>query len=62
MQKMRQTMDGGMKDMPHSQAVSPVDRAEALAQRLSDSGAAINKVGDAAETLYASLQLFRLLV
>jgi zinc resistance-associated protein len=71
MQKMREMMgqmqEGGMKDMsPPGQAVSPVDRVEALAQHLSDRGAAMRKVADAAKPLYASLddsqkRLFQLL-
>jgi hypothetical protein len=47
-------------------AVSPVDRLEAIAQRMSERGAALKKVADAAKPIYASLdesqkRLFRLL-
>jgi hypothetical protein len=61
MQKMREMMQGmnkseDMKDMgAASQAVSPIDRLEAMGQRMSDRGAAIKKVADAAKPLYASL-------
>ena len=63
MQKMRdmdmtEPMQGSddMKYMgPPDQAVSPVDRVEALAQRMSDRGAALKKVADTAKPLYASL-------
>ncbi len=37
------------------QAVSPVDRLEAMGQRMSEHGAAITKVAEAAKPLYASL-------
>ncbi len=60
-QKMRDMMEQ-MKDAkdatdisPDGSAVSPVDRMEAMAQRLSERGAAIKKVADAAKPLYASL-------
>jgi len=61
MQKMRemmgQTQDKtDMKDMgPTGQEASPVDRLEALAQRMSKQGAALEKVAEAAKPLYASL-------
>ena len=51
MQKMREMMTQGA---PH-EAISPVDRLEALAQRLSEHAAAIKAVADAAKPLYASL-------
>ena len=55
---MTEPMQGGddMKDVgPPDQAVSPVDRAEALAQRMLDRGAALKRVADKATPLYASL-------
>ena len=61
MQKMRQMMQGmnkseDMKDMTSAgEAVSPVDRLEAMGQRMSARGAAIEKVASAAKPLYASL-------
>src|SRR5208337_3565159 len=61
MQKMRETMGqmqdkSDMKDMgPTDQEASPVDRLETLAQRMSERGAALEKVADAAKPLYASL-------
>jgi len=50
MQKVREMMEGAP-----GTTVSPVDRLEALGQRLSERGAAITKVADAAKPLYASL-------
>jgi len=50
--------DKGMdqKDLNHpAPAFSPVDRLDAIAQRMSDRGAALKKVADAAKPLYASL-------
>jgi hypothetical protein len=61
MQKMREMMRNmqkseDMKDMDAAgQAVSPIDRLEAMGQRMSDRGAAFKKVADAAKPLYASL-------
>ena len=61
MQTMHQTMQGmhESEDMEHmtapGEAVSPVDRLEAMGQRMSEHGAAIEKVADAAKPLYASL-------
>jgi hypothetical protein len=61
MQKMRDMMgsmkeSGDMKETPApGEAVSPVERLGALGQRLSERGAAITKVADAAKPLYASL-------
>ena len=61
MQKMREMMQSmqkseDMKDMKATgQAVSPIDRLEAMGQRMSERGAAITKVADAAKPLYASL-------
>ena len=63
MQKMRdmdmtEPMQGtdDMKDMgPPDQAISPVDRLEALAKRMSERGAAMLNVAEAAKPLYASL-------
>jgi LTXXQ motif family protein len=49
--KMRETMTQGAP----AESVSPVDRLEALGRGLSDRGAAIEKVADAAKPLYASL-------
>jgi hypothetical protein len=37
-------------------AFSPVDRLDAIAQRMADRGAALKKVADAAKPLYASLE------
>lgn len=51
MRKMRETM---MQSEP-GEAVSPVDRLEAIGQGLSARGAAIEKVAEAAKPLYASL-------
>jgi LTXXQ motif family protein len=48
--------DEDMKGMDAGgQAVSPIDRLDAMGQRMSDRGAAIKKVADAAKPLYASL-------
>lgn len=59
MQKMRETMgqdNSGTKDMgPTGQEASPVDRLETLAQRMSERGAALEKVADTAKPLYAGL-------
>jgi hypothetical protein len=61
MQKMREMMRSmqkseDMKDIEAAgPAVSPIDRLEAMAQRMSDRGAALKKVADAARPLYASL-------
>jgi len=53
MQEMRH-MDnnGGMED---GEAMSPVDRLDRMASRLTQAGAALQKVADAAKPLYASL-------
>jgi hypothetical protein len=51
MRKMREMIAQGAPE----EAVSPVDRLEALAQRLSARAAAIKAVADAATPLYASL-------
>jgi hypothetical protein len=51
MRKMREMMTQGAPQ----EAVSPVDRLEAMAQRISDRAAAIKAVADAARPLYASL-------
>jgi hypothetical protein len=61
MQQMREMMQGmkeseDLKEMAaQGQAVSPVDRLAAVGQRLSERGAAITKVAEAAKPLYASL-------
>ena len=61
MQKMRDMMQGmnQSQDMNNmtapGEAVSPVDRLMAMGQRISDRGAAIKKVADAAKPLYTSL-------
>jgi hypothetical protein len=61
MQKMRDMMQGmkkseGMKEMAApGEAASPIDRLEAMGQRMSARGAAIQKIADAAKPLYASL-------
>ena len=61
MQKMREMMQSmnkseEMKGMTApGEAVSPVDRLEAMGQRMSERGAAITKVADAAKPLYGSL-------
>ena len=65
MEQMQDTNDAKEMDLS-GQAASPVDRLEALAKRMSERGAAIKKVADAATPLYASLdetqkRLFRLL-
>ncbi len=58
MQSMREMM-GQMQnsnDMkPTGQTTSPVDRLEALAKRMSERGAAMLNVAEAAKPLYASL-------
>ena len=51
MRKMHETM---MQGAPQ-EAVSPVERLEAVGQRMSERGAALEKVADAAKPLYASL-------
>ena len=61
MQKMRSAMQQEqgkheMKDMSSpDEAVSPVERLQAMAQQMSERGAAMMKVADAAKPLYASL-------
>ena len=59
MQKMRETMGqdkSDTKDMgPAGQEASPVDRLETLAQRMSERGAALEKVAGAAKPLYTTL-------
>ena len=50
MQRIRDVMEGSP-----GPAVSPVDRLAALGQRLSERGAAITKIAEAAKPLYASL-------
>jgi hypothetical protein len=66
MQKMREMMEGTQKSEEKKsesmnettapgQAMSPVDRLEDMGQRMSEHGAAITKVADAAKPLYASL-------
>ena len=59
MQKMRETMGqdkSDTKDMgPAGQEASPVDRLETLAQRMSERGAALEKVAGAAKPLYTAL-------
>jgi zinc resistance-associated protein len=62
MQKMRSAMQQQqqgkheMKDMSSpDEAVSPVERLQGMAQRMSERGAAMMKVADAAKPLYASL-------
>jgi hypothetical protein len=61
MHMMRQMMQNTheSEDMEHmtpsDEAVSPVDRLKALGQRMSDRGAAIEKVAEAANPLYSSL-------
>jgi zinc resistance-associated protein len=65
MEHMQDTKEA--KDMGAAgQAISPIDRLEAMAQRMSERGAALKKVADAAQPLYASLDdsqkhIFRLL-
>ena len=63
MQRMKERMEmmrGGTEpdmgeDEHEGEPGSPVDRLEALADRLSEAGTAIKKVADAAKPLYASL-------
>jgi hypothetical protein len=58
MQKMRGMMrsSGDMNETPApGEAVSPVERLQAVGQRLSERGAAITKIAEAAKPLYASL-------
>ena len=50
----RRHMDNDM-DMDESEAMSPVDRLDRMASRLTQAGAALQKVADAAKPLYASL-------
>jgi hypothetical protein len=61
MQGMMERM-GRMRDMPkddtdmdEGERMSPVDRLDAVADRLTQAGAALKKVADAAKPLYASL-------
>jgi hypothetical protein len=42
-------------DMEEGEAMSPVDRLDRMASRLTQAGAALQKVADAAKPLYASL-------
>jgi zinc resistance-associated protein len=53
MQSMQETED--TRDMDAEPAVSPIDRLEAMGKRMSERGAAIQKVADAGKPLYASL-------
>ena len=61
MQKMREMMQG--KDKPEDtkdmgaagEAVSPIDRLEAMGQRMAEGGDAIKKVAEGAKPLYAGL-------
>ena len=61
MQKMREMMRSmnNSEDMTGTEAagqtISPIDRLEAMGQRMTERGAAIKKVADAAKPLYASL-------
>ena len=60
MQKMRSAMQQQgkheMKDMSSpDEAVSPIERLQAMAQQMSERGAAMMKVADTAKPLYASL-------
>jgi hypothetical protein len=55
MDRMRKMHEMMMQGAAPDEAGSPVDRLEALGQRLSERGAAIEKVADAAKPLYASL-------
>jgi LTXXQ motif family protein len=60
MEKMREMMQSmqeseDTRDMDAGPAVSPIDRLEAMGQRMSERGAAIQKVADAGKPLYASL-------
>jgi hypothetical protein len=52
MEKMREMMDH--KEYAE-EAFSPIDRLEAVAKRMSERGAALEKIADAAKPLYASL-------
>ncbi len=60
-QKMRDMMEHMQdtkeaKDMgPPGQAASPIDRLQVMAQHMTERGAALKKVADAAQPLYASL-------
>lgn len=54
MERMGRMHEAMMEGAP-GEAVSPVDRLEALGRGLSNRGAAIEKVADAAKPLYASL-------
>ena len=53
MQHMRDAKDS--QNMGPGDAVSPVERLEAMGRRMSERGAAVLKVADAAKPLYASL-------
>ena len=46
---------GDEKDSEGGERMSPVDRLDRMATRLSDAGAALKKIADAAKPLYASL-------
>jgi hypothetical protein len=56
MQKSEEKKSEGMNETTApGQAMSPVDRLGAMGQRMSEHGAAITKIADAAKPLYASL-------
>ena len=55
MEGMRRMHESMMQGVAPGEAVSPVDRLEAMGQGMSARGAAIEKVADAAKPLYASL-------
>ena len=58
MGEMGMEQGGGMHEgmgMEEGEAMSPVDRLERIATRLTQAGAALQKVADAAKPLYASL-------
>jgi LTXXQ motif family protein len=58
MQGMMERMDEMRRtdnDMEEGEGMSPVDRLDRMASRLTQAGAALQKVADAAKPLYASL-------
>ena len=55
MMERMQEMRHQDNDMEEGEAMSPVDRLDRIASRLTQAGAALQKVADAAKPLYASL-------
>jgi LTXXQ motif family protein len=55
MDKMRSMDMGGDMNMEEGQPMSPIDRLDIMASRLTQAGDALKKVADAGKPLYASL-------